>query len=118
MRHHDGSIPVDGNKGPGKRGGHDGRVDEARIGVVAEVERAEVDEVDDEDQLSPVEVGADKEHDKGEVEEVVKNEVASNAGGSIDVVRVAGEEVGNVASLQDEENDPDAWSACLSNGFC
>lgn len=81
-------------------------MDEARVGVVAEVERREVDEVDDEDELSPVEVGADEEHDKGKVQEVVEDEVAADAGGGVDGVGVLGEEVGDVAKLEDEEADP------------
>lgn len=56
---------------------------------MAEVERGQVDEVENENDLSPVEVRADKQHDKSEVEEVVEDEVASNAGSSVDNVRVA-----------------------------
>lgn len=37
MRNHQGAIPVDGNKGPGQGGGDHRCVDEAWIGVVAEV---------------------------------------------------------------------------------
>ena len=103
---HEGAIPVDGHKGPGQGSRHDGRVDEARVRVVAEVERGEVEEVEDEDDLGPVEVRADEEHDKGEVEEVVHDEVASHAGGGVDVGGVGREEVGNVAALEDEEHDP------------
>jgi hypothetical protein len=35
--HHDGTIPVDGHKGPSQRRRHDGCMDETRVGVVAEV---------------------------------------------------------------------------------
>lgn len=45
---------------------------------MAEVERRQVDEVDDQDQLSPDEVGSDEEHDKGEMEEIIENEVAAH----------------------------------------
>lgn len=106
MRHHEGAVPVDGDKGPCKRPRNRGGVDEARVRVVAEVERREVDEVDDENHLGPVEVGADEEHDEGKVEEVVEDEVAADAGGGVDDLGVLGEEVGDVAKLEDEEDDP------------
>lgn len=106
MRHHDGAIPVNGDECPGKRP-RDGRaVDEARVGIVAKIERREVDEVENEDELGPVEVGADKEHDKGKVEEVVEDEVVADAGGSVGALDVAGEEVADIANLQDEEANP------------
>lgn len=53
-----------------------------------------------------MEVRSDKEHDKGEVEEVVEDEVAPNAGGSMNNVRVAREEVADVTSLEEEEDNP------------
>ena len=106
MGDHDGTIPVDSHKGPGERARHDGGVDEAWVSVVAEVERAEVDEVQDEENLSPGKVGSSKEHDKGEVEEVVHDEVASTAGSSVADVGVAREEVTDITTLKDEENNP------------
>ena len=45
---------------------------------MTEVERRQVEEVDDQDHLSPNEVGSDKEHDEGEVEEGVDDEVAAH----------------------------------------
>jgi len=106
VRNHQSAIPVDGNKGPGQRSRSNRGVDESRIGVVAEVERRKVNEVQNQDDLGPVEVRSDKEHDKGEVEEVVEDEVASNAGGSVNNIRVAREEVANVTSLEEEEDNP------------
>jgi hypothetical protein len=103
---HDGTIPVNGNKSPSKRGRDDWSVNEARVGVVAEVERAQVDKVDNKEDLCPEEVGANEEHDEGEVEEVVEDEVATHAGGGVDMIGVLGEEVGDVAELEDKENDP------------
>lgn len=107
MRDHEGSVPVDGDKGPCQRTGHDGRVDEARVSIVAEVEGAEVEEVEDQNELSPDEMGADKEHDEGEVEEVVEDKVAADARRGMDDVRVGGEQVTNVAGLENEEDNPD-----------
>lgn len=106
MGDHDGAIPVDRDKGPGEGTRDDRSVNEAGVGVVAEVERAQVEEVDDENELSPAKVRADEEHDKGEVEEVVGDEVRADAGSSIDMVGVRGEEVSDVAGLEDEEDDP------------
>lgn len=106
VRHHDGTVPVNGNESPGQRRRDDGSVDEARVRVVAEVERGEVEEVEDDDDLGPGKVRADKEHDKGKVEEVVEDEVATDAGGGVRRLGRLGEEVTNVAGLQHEENDP------------
>lgn len=88
---HESTIPVNGDKGPSQRSRYYRRMNESGICVVAEVERGQVDEVENEDDFSPVEMRADKQHDKSEVEEVVEDEVASNAGSSVDNVRVARE---------------------------
>lgn len=37
MRHHDRAVPVHRHKRPSQRSGHGGQVDEARVGIVAEV---------------------------------------------------------------------------------
>lgn len=101
----DGTVPEDGNEGPGERAGDGGKVDELVICVVAEVEDGEVDEVEDEEQLSPAEQGADEKHDKAEVEEIVCNEVGGDRGGVGHHDRVGGEEVADVAQLGDEEDE-------------
>lgn len=75
MRHHDGAVPVNGDKRPGERARHGGQVDEARVRVVAEVEGREVGKVEDQQDLGPDKVRAHKEHDEAEVEEVVGDEV-------------------------------------------
>lgn len=106
MRYHDGTIPVNGDKGPSERAGDDRRVDEAWVGIVAEVQQSEVRKVKNEKQLGPVEVGADKKHDKSEVEEVVEDKVTADARGGVDNFLRLGEEVTNVAKLEDKEHDP------------
>ena len=83
MRNHDGTVPENGHKRPRQRARDDGRVDEARVGIVAEIQRRQVDKVEDDDHLGPAKVAADKEHDKGKVEQVVENKVASDAGGGV-----------------------------------
>lgn len=77
---------------------------------MAEVERAQIDEVENQNHLGPVEVGAHKEHDKGEVEEVVHDEVAADAGSGMNMGLIAREQVANVAGLEDEENNPEHLS--------
>lgn len=114
VRHHDGAIPVDGDKGPGERARDDGGVDEAGVSVVAEVERDEVDEVEDEHHLGPVKVRVDKEVDKEGVQQVVDDEVAADARGGVDILGVVGEEVADVAELEEEEDDPASWARLLA----
>lgn len=99
---HESTIPVDCDKSPCQRTGSYRSVDEARIRVVAEVERREIEEVENENNLGPVEMRSDKEHDKGEVKQIVCDEVASHAGGGMDNVGVAREEVTGIASLKDK----------------
>jgi len=107
MGHHEGSVPVNGNKCPCKGSGNDWRVDEARIRVVAEVERRQIEKVENQDDFGPVKVRTNKEHHKGKVKEVVHDEVATDAGGGVNGFGVAGEEMRNITNLQDEENNPE-----------
>ena len=46
--------------------------------IVAEVEGGEIEEVDDQYDLGPYEVGANEQHDKCKLEEVVDDEMTSN----------------------------------------
>lgn len=100
------SIPVDGHKSPSKRSTDDWEVNEAWCLWVAEVERGQVAEVDDQDDLGPDKVRADEEHDECELEKVVKDEVRTDGGGGLDIGGVGGEEVPDVADLEEEEDDP------------
>lgn len=113
MGNHQCAVPVNGNKGPCQRTGDHRGVDEARVGIMAEVEGGKVEKVKHQDDLSPVKVRSDKEHDEGKVEEVVEDEVAADAGSGIDDVGIAREEVSDVASLEDEEHDPVEKSLAL-----
>ena len=72
-------------QGPGQRSRYGGCVDDARVCVVAKVERGEIEEVENQDEFSPVEVRADKDHGKSEVEEVVHDEVASHISSGVGV---------------------------------
>lgn len=53
-----------------------------------------------------MEVGSNEEHNEGEVEQIVHDEVATNTGGGMLDVRVAGEQVTNVTGLENEEDNP------------
>jgi hypothetical protein len=77
------------------------------MGVVAEVEGGQVEEVDNQNDLGPNKVGANEEHDESEMEEVVENEVASNTGGSLNVAIVIREEVPQVTDLKEEQGEPE-----------
>ena len=81
-------------------------MDESWVSVVAEVERGKVEKVDDQDDLSPDVVAANKQHYKCELEEVVNYEMASNTSGCVDIIGVGGEKVPHISDLQDEEDDP------------
>lgn len=83
---------------------------------MAEIQDREVEEVGDEDYLRPDKVRAHKEHDKGKVEEVVEDEVAADAGGIVDGLLLAGEEVCDVTELEDKEADP-GISVLAKDGF-
>ena len=104
--HHDGAVPVEGHKSPCQRAGDGRGVDEARVGVVAEVQRSKVEEVEDEKDLSPDEVVVDEEEDESRVQDVVGDEVATHGAGGVDSLDVGGEEVGYIADLEDEEGEP------------
>jgi len=65
--HSDRAIPVKSNECPGKRSRDNGNVDESGVGIVAEVQGGQVEEVQDQNELSPVEVSTDEEHDEGEL---------------------------------------------------
>jgi hypothetical protein len=83
---HNSTIPVQSHKSPGEwtRDGSD--VDESRMRVVAEIEERQVEEVDDQDELSPSKVASDEEHNESKLQEVVENEVASYTSSSLDIL--------------------------------
>jgi hypothetical protein len=77
-------------------------VDEARVGRVPEVERAQVDEVENDQELGPAKEVAHEQHDKGKVEQVVEDKVAADGAGRVEQRRLTGPKVGDVAALSDE----------------
>lgn len=111
--HHDGAVPVEGHKCPGERARDNGDVDKARVRGVAEGERREIEEVDNEDNLCWEEVGTHKEHHKGKVEEVVEDKMRATGAGGVDLADIASKEVEDVADLRDKQNDA-GDGVCLS----
>jgi len=51
-------------------------------------------------------MSSDKEHDEGELQQVVRNEVASNPSGCIDIVGIGGEKMPDVSDLEDPKDNP------------
>lgn len=73
---------------------------------MAEVQRREVDEVHDQQKLSPPKMTADEEHYEGKCEEVVEDEVRSDRSSSLDIMGIGREHMPLVSDLEDEENNP------------
>lgn len=107
MGHHDGTIPVDGDKSPGKRPRHSRCVDKPWVGIVAEVQRRQVEEVNDQDHLGPGEVRSHEQHDEGEVQEIIEDKVATHCASGIHIIGIAGEKMADVANLEDADDGPD-----------
>jgi len=101
-----GTVPVKSNKCPSQRSGNDWNVDESCVSVMAEIKGRQVEEVDDQDNLSPDEVPTDEEHNECEVEQVVEDEVASDTCCGVHVVGIFGEKVPDISDLEDEEKNP------------
>jgi hypothetical protein len=85
------AIPVQSDECPGQRSSDSWDMDKSRVSVVAEIEEGQVEEVDNQDDLSPDEVRTDKQHDEGKLKEIVENKVVSNVGCCSDMVDIAGE---------------------------
>lgn len=99
------AILTNSDKSPSQGARDDGGVDEPGVRMVAEGQRAQVEEVDDQDELSPDEMAADEEHDEGEVQQVVRDEMGTNGAGRVHLLDVAREEVHHIANLEQEQDD-------------
>lgn len=89
--YHDGTIPVHSDKGPSKWPANDWHMDETWVCCVAEVQGAEVEEVDHQEQLRPPEVTPNKKHYEAECKKVMDDKVRSDRCSGIDVVDIRGE---------------------------
>lgn len=73
-----------------------------------EIERGEVEEVDDQHELGNPEMSVHPEHDEAKVEQVVCNKVGTDIGSGVDILaRVEMVHVGNLKSNQDDPVDVD-----------
>jgi hypothetical protein len=99
-----GADPVQSDEVPGQRAGNRADVDGARGGAVAEVGEAEVEEVDDEQQLREPEVRAHPEVDEAEQQEIGGDVVGADVGGGEEVGLVCGPEGVGVDELEGEED--------------
>ena len=84
--------PVQGNEVPRQRSRNGADVDSARGGAVAEVCKAQVEEVDDEQQLGDPEVAAHPQVDEAEEEKVGCNVVGADVGSGNQICLVRGPE--------------------------
>jgi len=73
---------------------------------VSEVQARQVDERNQQNDLSPHKVAADEEHNEGELEQVEDDKVASNTGSCVDIIAILGKEVTNVSNLKNEQDNP------------
>jgi len=100
------TIPVEGNESPCKWTRYNWNVDESRMCVVAEVKGGQVEEVDDQDDLRPDKMPANKEHDEGKLQEVIEYKVASNTSSSLNMLTALREQVPQVSDLKEEDSEP------------
>ena len=101
------TVPVKSNECPSQRSGNNWNVDESCVGIMAEVEGRQVEEIDNQNDFSPDEVSTNEEHNESEVQQVVEDEVASDTRCSENVVGILGEQVPNISDLEEEESDPE-----------
>jgi len=73
---------------------------------VAEVQRGQVDKVEDQDKLGKAEEGAHEQHDPSEMQQVVEDEVAADGAGLVDATSGVGEEVRDIDGLENEHDEP------------
>lgn len=69
--YHRRTIPKDGHICPRQRSGHDGNVDKAWIGRMAEIQRGQIEEIDNQEDLALPKEATDPQHDETECEEVI-----------------------------------------------
>ena len=73
---------------------------------MVEVQRHEVKEVDDQHQFGDPEVRPHPQQDEGGLQDVVDDEVAPDVGRLFHPVGVVGEQMPDIAELEDQENEP------------
>jgi len=102
----DSTIPVQGDESPSQWSRNSGDVNQTGMGRVAEVQEGQIEEVEDQDDLSPDKVSSNEEHDECELKEVIEDEVGTNSSSSLDMGGGIGEEVPHVCDLEEEQSEP------------
>lgn len=69
---------------------------------MTEIQRREIDEVEDDDELRPAEQGPHEQHDERKVEQIVQDKMAADGAGRVEFLDIAREEMRNVATLKNE----------------
>lgn len=98
--------PVERDEIPRQRARHSTDVDGARGGAVAEVGEAQVEEVDDEQQLGDPKVAAHPEMDEAEEQEIGRDVVRADVGGGDEVSLVRRPQRPGIDELEGEDDDP------------
>lgn len=73
---------------------------------MTEIKEGKIEEVNDQNDLRPDEMGSDEEHDKSKLQEIVEYEVRSNSCCSVNMGSLVREEVPHVTDLEEEEYNP------------
>ena len=103
---HGSSIPEQSNVTPGQRSRDNRDMNEARGLRMSEVKKGLIDEVRGQDQFTLPEETSDPAHDEAEDCQVIEDEVGAHIGSGGDPFNIGGEEVIDVATLQEKEDDP------------
>lgn len=98
--------PIQGHKVPRQRPRNSTNMDQAWRSRVAEVRKAEIEEIDDDEQERKPEMTAHPEVHEAEEEEIGRDVVGADVGGGGDVGSVRGVEGEGVNELEDEEDEP------------
>jgi len=100
------TVPVESNKRPCQWPRDNGDMNETGMCVVSEIEGGQVEEVGNENDLCPNVVSSNEEHNEGELQQVVEDEMTPDSRGGVHVIGVGGEEMPNISDLEDPEDNP------------
>lgn len=104
--HHCSPTPEQRDEIPSQWSRNDGYVDQVRSGWVAEVNRGQVEEIEHKHELSDPEVAPNPEEEKGRLEYIVDDEMASDVGSGGDPFGVVGKQMPDVADLKNKKRNP------------
>jgi len=103
---HDGTVPEEGKLNPGQWHGDSWEMDPSWSFGMAEIQTDELAPVDDEHEFREPVMGAGPEHDPSELEKVEEDKMRSNGSSLLDEDGIVGEQVPDVADLEDEQSHP------------